>query len=100
MYAIRSYYEGIPVYLLIVILFNFLIWRDFYYWFILLDFLVPFFVFLSSVYVTPIFGGILADKVLGQRKSIYIGGLTMAIGQFLLASSAWLHGADTALEIV
>ncbi len=55
-------------------------------------------IFTGLVYVTPIFGGILADKVLGQRKSIYIGGLTMAIGQFLLASSAWLHGADTALE--
>jgi POT family proton-dependent oligopeptide transporter len=55
-------------------------------------------IFTGLVYVTPIIGGILADKVLGQRKSIYIGGLTMAIGQFLLASSAWLHGADTPLE--
>ena len=55
-------------------------------------------IFTGLVYVTPIFGGILADKVLGQRKSIYIGGVTMAIGLFLLASSAWLHGADTALE--
>jgi len=45
-------------------------------------------IFTGLVYVTPIIGGILADKILGQRKCIYIGGLTMAIGQFLLATSA------------
>lgn len=55
-------------------------------------------IFTGLVYVTPILGGILADKVLGQRKTIYIGGLTMAIGQFLLAISAWLHGTDTTME--
>ncbi|WP_159520865.1 peptide MFS transporter [Sunxiuqinia indica] len=45
-------------------------------------------IFTGLVYVTPIIGGVLADKVLGQRKTIYIGGLTMAIGQFLLAFSS------------
>lgn len=45
-------------------------------------------IFTGLVYVTPIIGGVLADKVLGQRKSIYIGGLTMATGQLLLAASA------------
>ncbi|WP_167612923.1 peptide MFS transporter [Maribellus sediminis] len=56
-------------------------------------------IFTGLVYVTPIIGGMLADKVLGQRKSIYIGGLTMAIGQFLLATSAWLHGTDASMEL-
>jgi len=37
------------------------------------------------VYLTPFFGGILADKVFGQRKSVYIGGVLMAIGHFLMA---------------
>lgn len=37
------------------------------------------------VYLSPFFGGILADKVWGQRKSVYIGGLLMAIGHFLMA---------------
>jgi POT family proton-dependent oligopeptide transporter len=37
------------------------------------------------VYFTPFFGGILADKVFGQRKSVYIGGVLMAIGHFLMA---------------
>jgi POT family proton-dependent oligopeptide transporter len=37
------------------------------------------------VYFTPFFGGILADRLLGQRKTVVIGGILMAIGQFLLA---------------
>ena len=45
-------------------------------------------IFTGLVYVTPLLGGILADKVLGQRSTIYIGGILMAIGQFLLAASA------------
>lgn len=45
-------------------------------------------IFTGLVYVTPMLGGILADKVLGQRMTIYIGGITMAIGQFMLASAA------------
>lgn len=45
-------------------------------------------VFTALVYLTPILGGWFADKILGQRKSIIIGGLVMAIGQFMLAASA------------
>ncbi len=45
-------------------------------------------IFTGLVYLTPIIGGWFADKVLGQRKTIFIGGLTMAIGQFMLAASA------------
>lgn len=36
------------------------------------------------VYFTPFFGGILADHLLGQRKTVVIGSILMAIGQFLL----------------
>lgn len=43
--------------------------------------------FTGLVYLTPILGGMLADKILGQRKAIYIGGILMALGQFALASS-------------
>jgi POT family proton-dependent oligopeptide transporter len=42
------------------------------------------------VYLTPILGGWFADNVLGQRKTIYIGGLVMAVGQFLLAYSGFI----------
>lgn len=39
------------------------------------------------VYFTPLFGGWFADNYFGQRKSIILGGIIMAIGQFLLAFS-------------
>ncbi|HMP51364.1 MAG TPA: peptide MFS transporter [Candidatus Melainabacteria bacterium] len=45
-------------------------------------------IFTGLVYLTPVLGGLLADKVLGQRKAILIGGALMALGQFTLAVSA------------
>ncbi len=42
----------------------------------------------ALVYLTPLFGGLLADRFLGQRKSVIIGGILMAIGQFLLTADA------------
>lgn len=41
--------------------------------------------FVALVYLTPFFGGVLADRVLGYRKSIVIGGLLMAAGYFCVA---------------
>ena len=37
------------------------------------------------VYLSPFFGGILADKVWGQKKTVYVGAILMAIGHFLMA---------------
>jgi proton-dependent oligopeptide transporter, POT family len=42
----------------------------------------------AFVYFTPIFGGILADRVLGQRKTVILGAILMAIGHFLMASES------------
>ncbi|NPA43269.1 MAG: peptide MFS transporter [Chlorobi bacterium] len=55
-------------------------------------------IFTSLVYLTPILGGWVADKFLGKRKTVYMGGLIMATGQFLLALSAFgaLWGWDLA----
>lgn len=39
----------------------------------------------SLVYVTPLIGGILADKILGYKKAIILGGVLMAVGHFALA---------------
>ena len=39
-------------------------------------------IFTGLVYLTPIIGGALADRILGQRRAIYIGGFLMAFGQF------------------
>ncbi len=38
------------------------------------------------VYLSPFFGGILADKVWGRRKSVYVGAILMGIGHFMMAS--------------
>jgi proton-dependent oligopeptide transporter, POT family len=40
------------------------------------------------VYLTPLLGGYLCDKYLGNRRSIIIGGLLMAMGQFFMFFSA------------
>ncbi len=43
--------------------------------------------FTGLCYLTPLFGGWIADNYLGQRKSIILGGLIMAAGQFTLSAS-------------
>jgi POT family proton-dependent oligopeptide transporter len=40
------------------------------------------------VYLTPLLGGYVADRYWGNRKSIFVGGILMAIGQFLLFGCA------------
>lgn len=40
--------------------------------------------FTGFVYFTPIIGGWIADKYIGQRHAITIGGITMMIAQFVL----------------
>ena len=37
------------------------------------------------VYFTPIFGGLLADRALGQRRAVIVGAVLMAIGHFMMA---------------
>jgi POT family proton-dependent oligopeptide transporter len=39
----------------------------------------------AFVYLTPFFGGLLADRVLGQRKTVVLGGVLMAAGHFVMA---------------
>ena len=40
----------------------------------------------ALVYFTPIFGGLLADRVLGRRHTVVIGAVLMAIGHFMMAA--------------
>ncbi|WP_207423262.1 peptide MFS transporter [Desertivirga brevis] len=40
------------------------------------------------VYITPILGGFLADKLLGYKRSIVLGGLLMTLGHVVLAVDA------------
>ena len=39
----------------------------------------------AGAYFTPIFGGIIADRLLGKRRAIIIGASTMAAGHFMMA---------------
>lgn len=47
--------------------------------------------YLGLVYLTPFIGGLLADRILGYRRSIVIGGLMMSAGYFLLS----IHSTTT-----
>lgn len=40
----------------------------------------------ATAYFTPILGGLVADRWLGKRNAVIIGGSIMAIGHFLMAS--------------
>ena len=40
--------------------------------------------FIALVFLTPFIGGLVADRYLGYRKSIIIGGILMGIGYFLM----------------
>lgn len=52
------------------------------------------------VYLTPLIGGYVADRYWGNRKSIFVGGLLMAIGQFFMFFSAsFAANADKGLSI-
>lgn len=51
------------------------------------------------VYLTPIGGGLMADRVLGRTRTITIGALVMAAGQFLIAFDVTFLVALTCLLI-
>src|SRR5688572_3271421 len=38
----------------------------------------------ALVYMTPFFGGMLADRLLGSRRAVVLGGLLMATGHLLM----------------
>jgi POT family proton-dependent oligopeptide transporter len=58
--------------------------------------------FLGLCYLTPMLGGYMSDKYLGNRLCIQFGGLTMALGQLLLFASASVFGEslDTAKTLM
>jgi proton-dependent oligopeptide transporter, POT family len=50
--------------------------------------------FLGLCYLTPMLGGFISDRFLGNRNCIMLGGTLMAIGQFLLFFSATVFSSD------
>ncbi|HKC68889.1 MAG TPA: peptide MFS transporter [Bacteroidia bacterium] len=53
--------------------------------------------FLSLCYLTPMLGGFISDRFLGNRNCIILGGSMMAIGQLLLFFSASVFGTNIGL---
>lgn len=53
--------------------------------------------FLGLCYLTPMLGGFIADRFLGNRYCIMLGGLLMAIGQMLLFFSASIFSSNLEL---
>ncbi len=45
------------------------------------------------VYFTPLLGGWLADRYLGQHRSVILGGVIMAVGHFLMAFESLFYPA-------
>jgi POT family proton-dependent oligopeptide transporter len=51
--------------------------------------------YVALVYLTPFIGGLVADRYIGYRKSIFFGGALMALGYFLLS----VYGSNTLLYV-
>ena len=47
----------------------------------------------AFVYFTPIIGGVIADRWLGRRKAVIIGGSIMALGHFMMAFEGLFYPA-------
>lgn len=53
--------------------------------------------FLGLCYLTPMLGGFISDRFLGNRNCIMLGGSLMAVGQLLLFTSASVFPSNLAL---
>ncbi|HEY4147179.1 peptide MFS transporter [Pinirhizobacter sp.] len=47
----------------------------------------------AFVYFTPVLGGVMADRWLGKRNAVMIGGSTMALGHFMMGSEPLFYPA-------
>ncbi|WP_407739534.1 peptide MFS transporter [Hyalangium sp.] len=57
-------------------------------------------VYTSLVYLTPVIGGFMADRYLGQKRAVYVGAIVMALGQFALFGADNLFFVGLLLLIV
>ena len=56
-------------------------------------------VYTAVIYLTPIFGGVLADRWLGRRRSVVYGAAIMIAGHFMMASEALFYPALAVIAI-
>ena len=52
----------------------------------------------SLIYLTPLVGGYIADRFWGNQRSIIVGGLVMAIGEFILFFCGSTYASDPQLS--
>jgi POT family proton-dependent oligopeptide transporter len=53
----------------------------------------------SLVYITPVLGGYLADRYLGQRRAVLFGGLLLAVGHTLMAVEGTGGPSDPTINV-
>jgi POT family proton-dependent oligopeptide transporter len=53
----------------------------------------------ATAYFTPIFGGMIADRWLGKRRAVILGGSIMAAGHFMMTFQALFYPALTTIAI-
>jgi len=53
----------------------------------------------ALVYITPVLGGIMADRWLGQRKAVLFGGILLALGHGLMAIEGNGGQADPTINV-
>lgn len=53
----------------------------------------------AGVYLTPIFGGMIADRWLGRRRAVIIGGLLMAVGHFMMSMESLFFPAMVVIAL-
>ena len=53
----------------------------------------------ALVYITPVLGGVIADRWLGQRKAVFFGGILLAIGHALMAVEGDGGQADATINV-
>jgi POT family proton-dependent oligopeptide transporter len=53
----------------------------------------------AAVWMTPLFGGIIADRLIGQHRAVLLGGSVMAAGHFMMAFESLFFPALAAIAI-
>lgn len=56
--------------------------------------------FTALVYLTPLIGGFISDRYWGNRRSIMVGGILMAIGQFTLFFCASVVSTNMSMALI
>ncbi|QGN55366.1 peptide MFS transporter [Novosphingobium sp. Gsoil 351] len=53
----------------------------------------------ALVYITPVLGGVIADRYLGQRKAVIFGGILLALGHGLMAVEGTGGQSDPTINV-